>query len=111
MNAQDMTKGQTYTVTTAKGDVTGTFVSVNSKGVNLNVDGKVISRSLASITAISTPDAEGDGYTTAEVAAIFDMTAKELRVNLRALGLGVGKGRRYGLTDADVATIREHLNA
>ena len=108
MNVTDMTKGNVYTVTTAKGSVTGTFVSVNTKGVNLNVDGKVISRSLTSITDVSTSDT-GDAMTTAEVAALFNMTAKELRVQLRAMGIGVGKGRRYGLAAADVAAIRTHL--
>jgi hypothetical protein len=45
--------------------------------------------------------AELDGMTTAELADVFHTTAKELRVTLRALGMGVGKGRRYTLdTDA-----------
>lgn len=109
MNAKDMTKGQTYTVTTAKGAVTGTFLSINSKGVNLVVDGKTVSRSLTSITDISTPASDTDGMTTAEVAAIFNMAAKGLRVHLRAMGIGVGKGRRYAFTPADVDAVRVYL--
>lgn len=60
---------------------------------------------------ITSDDADDDatGHTTAEVAAMFGMTAKELRVQLRALGMGVGKGRTYGLSDGDVTVIRKAL--
>lgn len=102
------TKGQTITVNTAKGAFTGEFISVNSKGANLKIDGKVKSFALSKIESVTTPSDTGD-YTTREVADMFDMEAKALRVQLRALGLGVGKGRKYGLNDSDVAKIREHL--
>lgn len=123
MNKQDLTNtaatlaGELATVTMTDGtSMTLVIVGkVNTKGLVVKHHADEPSFYLApskieSVT-VPTPDAEGDGYTTAEVADIFNMTAKELRVNLRALGLGVGKGRRYGLTDADVAVIREHLNA
>lgn len=48
-------------------------------------------------------------FTTAEVAAMLEMTAKDLRVQLRAMSMGVGQGRRYGLTSDDVAVIRAAL--
>ena len=121
MNKQDLTNtattlaGQLATVTMTDGtSMTLVIVGkVNTKGlvVKHHADEPSFYLAPSKIESVTVPTAEGDGYTTAEVAAIFDMTAKELRVNLRALGLGVGKGRRYGLTDADVATIREHLNA
>ena len=54
---------------------------------------------------------EGDGHTTAELAAMFETSARALRVQLRKLGLGVGKGHRYNLTDEELTTVREALNA
>jgi hypothetical protein len=53
--------------------------------------------------------AELDGATTAEVADVFGTSAKELRVTLRALGMGVGKGHRYHLTADQIATVRTAL--
>jgi hypothetical protein len=53
--------------------------------------------------------AELDGCTTAELADVFGMAAKELRVHLRALGMGVGKGHRYHLTADQIATVRAAL--
>lgn len=109
MNAQDMTKGQTYTVTTTKGtEVTGEFVSINSKGVNLKVDGKIKAVSLNAVASVVDPTS-ADGMTTAELAELFDTSAKALRVTLRSLGLGVGKGRRYHLTRPQVKQVRDAL--
>lgn len=104
----------TIMVTGATTPQVGKPISVNSKGVNIRTeaDGKVRSFSLKRIESITvnTPQANvRDGMSTAEVAEIFDMSAKELRVHLRKLGLGVGKGRRYGLAAADVHKLREHL--
>lgn len=126
--------------------VTGAPISVNSKGLNLKVDGKTRSFSLNRIdfaTLVTTDDeltgdeiadliedgelepmdedmtdediyAElGDGMTTAELAAHLsdslkvDMTPKELRVHLRALGLGVGKGRKYSLSATEYRMVRD----
>lgn len=53
--------------------------------------------------------AELDGATTAEVADVFGTSAKELRVTLRALGMGVGKGHRYHLTADQIAVVRTAL--
>ena len=53
--------------------------------------------------------AELDGATTAELADVFGIAAKELRVTLRALGLGVGKGRRYHLGAEDIALVKTVL--
>ena len=50
--------------------------------------------------------AELDGMTSAELADVFNTTAKELRVNLRKLGLGVGKGRRYYLGADDIKMVK-----
>jgi hypothetical protein len=53
--------------------------------------------------------AELDGATTADLADVFGIAAKELRVTLRALGMGVGKGRRYHLTADQITTVRTAL--
>lgn len=104
--------GVTVTVTIGEDRFTGTPVSVNSKGVNVKIDGKTRSFGLRRIDALTAdmPEAEvTEGMSTRDVAAMFDMEAKELRVYLRKLGLGVGKGRKYGLGPADVDAIRAHL--
>lgn len=56
-------------------------------------------------------DGLSDGATTAELAdALSDymkitLTPKELRVHLRALGLGVGKGRKYALSAGEFRAV------
>jgi hypothetical protein len=87
----------------------GTAISVNSKGVNINIDGRVRSFSLARVTGLNTPPSGNVGMSTRDAAALLDMAPKAFRVHLRALGLGVGKGRTYGLTDADVNAVRAHI--
>jgi hypothetical protein len=142
--------------------LTGTLISINSKGINLKVDGRVTSRSLSKIAWIAIDEgdldedteadmladmieegvievedddievaaaedgianldlpgtdldalvAELDGCTTAELADVFGIEAKALRVTLRALGMGVGKGHRYHLTNDQVTTVRAALTA
>ena len=49
--------------------------------------------------------------TTAALAALFDTDRKALRVELRRVGLGVGKGRTYGLTPADVRPFVDSIRA
>lgn len=145
-------KGQTVILETTKGEaITGSLISLNSKGWNVKDDeGRTITRteavttSLVAVTADVDADAdelemieddaeeldfdtdyqdtdeaqderdnadlpEGDGHTTAELAALFDTSARALRVQLRKLGLGVGKGRRYYLTDDELTTVRQAL--
>ena len=145
-------KGLPATLTLTDGStLTGTFLSVNSKGWNITVDGVTVSRGFSRVTAVdvdadaapdmdedteadymadmtaageinfedddATPDAtemdalvaELDGATTAEVAEIFGTSAKELRVTLRALGMGVGKGHRYHLTAEQITVVRTAL--
>ena len=115
-------------------EVTGDPISVNSKGVNLKVDGKVRSFGLKRVDAILTDEdleveAEAndrmeeivneisDGATTAEIAAHLtdylerEVTPKELRVHLRALGLGVGKGRKYALSSGEFRAVVNILKA
>lgn len=148
--------------------ISGTFLSVNSKGWNITVDGKTVSRGFGRVAMVqivtgacenddadAIQDAEIDAYgddeeaddeydgdddieveaaedgianldlpgtdeldalvaeldgcTTAELADVFGMAAKELRVHLRALGMGVGKGHRYHLTADQVTTVRAAL--
>lgn len=101
-------KGQIVTINTAKGAFTGEFVSVNSKGANIKIDGKVRSFSIKTIESVTNPNDTGE-YTTRELADLFDMEAKALRVELRKMGVGVGKGRRYTFNDTDVARVRAHL--
>lgn len=98
-------------------EVTGAPISVNSKGINLKVDGKVRSFSVKRVAdmwsdankddevKIEIPEDLHDGMTTAELAAVFGIQAKELRVHLRSLGLGVGKGRKYSLAEADYRAV------
>lgn len=120
------------TVTLVDGtEVTGMPVSVNSKGVNLKVDGKVRSFGLNRVVTLAGLDEDGDeadrmeelanevsdGATTAEVAAVLsdyldrDLTPKELRVHLRALGLGVGKGRKYALSAGEFRAVIKVIEA
>lgn len=140
-------KGMDAILTLADGTtLTGTFLSVNSKGWNITVDGKTISRGLkvvaktevvetemdedteadfiadmvdAGVYEDDTDEADNaelealvselDGATTAELAEVFGMAAKELRVHLRALGMGVGKGHRYHLTADQIKVVRDAL--
>lgn len=145
----------------------GLAISVNSKGVNIAVDGKTRSFSLTRVADLivvddlapedidlnfdepgmdldiaedddlaaeiamtgnfdanymdgvdATDDSEtgdadteeyGDGLSTAEVAAIVGLSPKELRVILRRLGMGVGKGRQYGLDTGDVIAVKREM--
>lgn len=125
MNANDTTiaaleNGEEITVTLTDGTtIEGTFISVNSKGLNMRVDDKVVTRSLARVEKIDF-DAVGededvsdemsesseDGYTSADLADMFNTSARALRRRLRALGMGVGKGSRYFLNDDQLVTVR-----
>lgn len=112
-------------------EIYGTPISVNSKGVNVKVDGKTKSVSLSRVDAIlndadddieddtndlkdalnEVADSISDGASTAEIAAALsdvlgrEITPKELRVHLRALGLGVGKGRKYALSAGELRAV------
>jgi hypothetical protein len=107
---------------------TGAPISVNTKGVNIKMeDGKTRSFSLNRVKAIdivSDDEAEydalddvpediaemlHDGMTTRELAELMDTTPKALRVSLRALGMGVGKGRTYSLSPSAYIAVRNHL--
>ncbi len=122
------------TVTLEDGtEITGDPISVNSKGVNIKVDGKVRSFGLKRIAALTNEDMDedtedgesdediyaelGEDMTTAELAdhlsdhLKIDLTPKELRVHLRALGLGVGKGRKYSLTATEYRMVRDLVQA
>lgn len=149
-------KGEAIIVSLTDGtEVTGTAISVNSKGVNVKVDGKVRSFGLNRVSDLWTvtdreaedeldgdeisdlidageiedmdedeADDEGhtdeeiyamleDGMTTADLAAALSdalnmhLSPKELRVHLRALGLGVGKGRKYSLSATEFRMVRD----
>lgn len=94
--------------------ITGIVFSINSKGVNVRTDAGVVSRSLtrvASIDPVATPDTDTDGATPADLADMFNMAAKDIRVILRRLGLGVGKGQRYALGADDIARVRDTIAA
>lgn len=122
MNATDMTPKTTYTVTLNDGtSFTGLFISITSKGASFKVGDVVIVRSLRRITDITDPMAipntpadlfvDGVTYTAAAVAAALDMDSYDLRVQLRALGMGVGKGRKYGFDAADARTVFNAVKA
>jgi hypothetical protein len=123
-------KGELVTIFLADGTtVTGTAISVNSKGVNLKMeDGKTRSFGLSRVKGVgpaSDEDIEDydalddvpediaemlhDGMTTSDLADILDTTPKALRVSLRALGMGVGKGRKYSLSPSAYIAVRNHL--
>lgn len=91
--------------------LTGEFVKVDAKGVvSIKVDGKIVTRAASRYVSIDVPTAdEVEGYTTAELSEMFDTSARALRRRLRALSMGVGKGRRYHLTDAQLATVRTSI--
>lgn len=126
-------KGEMIVVHTADGMAhIGEALSVNSKGVNIKADGKTRSFGLARVTDLFLDGAEdatdemtdediyaelGDGMTTAELAAHLsealniELDAKALRVHLRALGLGVGKGRKYSLSATEFRMVRDLVKA
>lgn len=113
--AADLEKGEEITVTFADDStLEGEFVSINSKGLNFRVEDKLVTRSLSRVVSVvRTADIEDEdetdeteGLTTAELADMFETSARALRVRLRKLEMGVGKGRRYHLTDAELAILR-----
>lgn len=108
------------TVTYAKGTIvnvtltddtvlTGEYMSTDAKGVvSIKVEGKIVTRAASRVVSIDLPsdDVDAEGFTTADLADMFDTSARALRRRLRALNMGVGKGRRYFLTDAQLATVK-----
>ncbi len=122
-NYATIDKGALVEIRTAKGDVTeGQFVSINTKGINVKTDtGRMVSRSLNAVAQVAlihtTPNTPADlfvdgvTYTAAAVAAALDMSAYDLRVQLRTLGMGVGKGRKYGFDAADARTVYRAVKA
>jgi hypothetical protein len=118
---RNTTPGTAITVNLTDGTtLDGTFVSVNSKGLNLKVDGKVISRSLtrvATFAVVTTPDVpadlfeDGGTYGAAAIAAVLEMSAYDLRVLLRDMHLGVGKGNKYGFDAGDATNIVRAIKA
>jgi len=117
VRAIETAKNADVTVTVQLTDgstITGAPVSVNSKGVNLKIDGKTRSFGLRRIDAVKADipaTDDGEALSTREVAEIFNIEAKELRVHLRSLGRGVGKGRKYGLTTDDVNALRTYIDS
>lgn len=96
----------------------GEFISTNTKGVNIKVDGKTVSRALSTVKDVrlvqdgtDTPDtpadlfSDGDSYGAADIAAVLDMSSYDLRVILRDLGYGVGKGSRYSFDAGDATNV------
>jgi hypothetical protein len=129
-------KGEMIAVQTADGNHFGEALSVNSKGVNIKVDGKTRSFALSRVVALMLDDVDADinegdemselealyaelhdGMSTAELAALLAdhlkmaLTPKELRVHLRALGLGVGKGRKYSLSASEFNLVKNLIVA
>lgn len=116
-NYATIEKNDMIEVRTAKGDVvTGSFVSVNSKGINVKLNtGRVVTRSLSTVAQVAlvilTPDTPADvfkdaeTYTTADLAAALVISAYDLRVQLRDMGLHVGKGHKYSFDGAEARDI------
>ena len=108
--AMDTNKGQPVIVTLTDGtNVTGDAISINSKGVNIKVEGKVRAFAVKRVASVTAPGAPAEGMTTADMAALVGTDPKSLRVQLRALGYGVGKGRRYTLTVIQLDQVRKHM--
>jgi hypothetical protein len=124
-------KGQIVTLHVADDvDVTGRLISINSKGWNVQVQTgpdrfATVSRGYGRVTHVTaevastiaddlaeldanTPDdlASLSDMTTADLAEVFGTSAKALRVVLRKLGMGVGRGQRYHLTADDAAKVK-----
>lgn len=94
--------------------ITGTVTKVDpKKGVSIKVKdtGKIVVRALSKVDTIKRADEPEEPLTTAQVAELFDISAKELRVHLRAMGIGVGQGRRYSFDQTAIKAVREHLAA
>lgn len=95
--------------------LTGEFVKIDNKGVvHLRVDGKIVTRAASRVESIEVheddeDESSEDGYTSADLAEMFGTSARALRRRLRALSMGVGKGNRYALTDAELATVRKSI--
>lgn len=106
-------KGTEIVVTMADGStVTGTMHKHDAKTIVVKVDQKYVTRSLAKVASVDAAPAtpadlfvDGTDYTTADVAAALDMTARALRVELRKMGEGVGKGSAYGFTASQARRI------
>lgn len=110
-------KGQDIVVTLVDGSTsTGSALSVNSKGVNIKRDGRTVSFNLKKVSdlALLVPvieDVEAhDGMTTRELADMLGTNPKSLRVILRSLGLGVGKGRKYSLAANSLDLVRKAIS-
>lgn len=112
--------GELVKVTTA--DDTTTVVltgKVTTKGlaVKMGMEDPTYYIARTKIVSLDVVDApadmftDGDEYTTAELAAAFDMTARALRVELRAMGIGVGKGHTYRFTATEARRVATTLNA
>jgi hypothetical protein len=104
--------GYVVTVTLVNGDAfTGDAISVNSKGVNIKVDGKVRSFAVSRVDVITVnmKDTTLPTGSPADVAPHFGMTAKELRIVLRTMNMNVGKGHRYDLDADAVRAVAAHL--
>lgn len=106
--ATDLVKGEQVIVNLTDGtSIKGTYVSTSPKGVvSITVDGKLVTRAASRVDSVVRPADEGEGYTSADLADMFETSARALRKRLRSLGLGVGKGKRYALTDDDLARVR-----
>lgn len=112
------------TVTLTDGStLEGRFFSVNSKGLNVTVDGRLVTRAASKIESVElTADLEvedegtdevevdtEDGYTTADLADMFEVSTRALRRRLRDMGMGVGKGHRYSFDDDTLDSIKRAI--
>jgi hypothetical protein len=102
-------KGQMLIVTLTDGSIDeGLAISVNSKGVNLNVDGKVITRALSRVELIETEqeytdriDPQGD-----ELGDYADPSEDELDIDEAEDGIGdMDIDDADGMTAAEAAAI------
>lgn len=105
-----VTPGTAVTISTDTDTTAGTFVKVTPKTIKVDVDGTVRTFRL-DLVRVDVYTADADTLTTAELAVIFDTNAKALRVQLRKLGLGVGRGSRYGLPRTIVDTHGDAIRA
>ena len=117
INVTDLVAKTTYHFTLVDGtEFDAMYTSTTSKGLTLKDGDRVFTRALSKVASVTTDiftvvDTaadlfhDGEAYGAAAIAATLEMSAYDLRVLLRDMGLGVGKGHKYGFDAGDARNI------